>query len=42
MDSKKLKEVVAQMPKTELHMHIEGSLEPEMAFKLAQQYNMLP
>ncbi len=30
------------MPKTALHMHIEGSLEAPMAFNLAKKYNMLP
>jgi adenosine deaminase len=30
------------MPKTALHMHIEGSLEAPMAFSLAKKYNMLP
>jgi adenosine deaminase len=29
------KELIAYLPKTELHMHIEGSLEPEMMFELA-------
>lgn len=27
--------IIAQLPKAELHLHIEGSLEPEMMFKLA-------
>ena len=33
---------ISGMPKTALHMHLEGSLEPEMAFANAQKYNMLP
>lgn len=35
MDTRK--ELIANLPKTELHMHIEGSLEPEMMFDLAQR-----
>ena len=30
-----LKQLVAKLPKTELHIHIEGSLEPAMMFQLA-------
>ena len=30
-----LKQLVARLPKAELHIHIEGSLEPAMMFKLA-------
>jgi adenosine deaminase len=30
-------ELIAQLPKTELHLHIEGSLEPEMVFELAER-----
>jgi adenosine deaminase len=31
------KQLIADLPKAELHMHIEGSLEPEMMFSLAQR-----
>ena len=27
--------LIAQLPKTELHLHIEGTLEPELMFALA-------
>jgi adenosine deaminase len=33
----RLPELVKAMPKAELHMHIEGSLEPELIFQLAQR-----
>lgn len=32
-----LKELVNALPKAELHIHIEGSLEPEMMFEMAQR-----
>jgi adenosine deaminase len=32
-----LKQLVEQLPKAELHIHIEGSLEPEMMFDLARR-----
>jgi adenosine deaminase len=31
------KQLIADLPKAELHVHIEGSLEPEMMFALAQR-----
>src|SRR5215204_3578738 len=33
----RLGELVRAMPKAELHMHIEGSLEPELLFALARR-----
>ena len=35
MDSRK--KLIRDLPKAELHIHIEGSLEPEMMFELAQR-----
>ena len=32
-----LKQLAASLPKTELHIHIEGSLEPDMMFELAKR-----
>lgn len=32
-----LKQLAASLPKAELHIHIEGSLEPELMFKLAER-----
>ncbi len=28
------------LPKAELHLHIEGTLEPEMAFQLARRHGI--
>jgi adenine deaminase len=35
-----LRHIVQQMPKAELHIHIEGSLEPELIFALARRNNV--
>jgi adenine deaminase len=32
---------IATMPKAELHLHIEGTLEPEMMLRLAQRNNIV-
>ena len=33
-------ELIKEIPKSELHMHIEGSLEPELMFKMAERNNI--
>lgn len=35
-----LKEFIEKLPKVELHLHIEGSLEPELMFALAKRNNI--
>ena len=36
----KIIEYIKNVPKTELHLHIEGTLEPELMFKLAKRNNV--
>lgn len=35
-----MRELIQLLPKAELHLHIEGSLEPELMFKLAKKNNI--
>lgn len=36
----KLKDYIVSIPKAELHVHIEGTLEPELMFEIAQRNNI--
>jgi hypothetical protein len=36
-----LSEFISQLPKCELHLHIEGTLEPELKFALAARNNLI-
>ena len=35
-----MKTFIQNLPKAELHLHIEGSFEPELMFKIAQRNNI--
>jgi adenine deaminase len=35
-----MRDLIQKMPKVELHLHIEGSLEPELMFTLADRNNI--
>ena len=37
---RKIIEFIKKAPKAELHLHIEGTLEPELLFKLANRNNI--
>jgi hypothetical protein len=38
--SSALADLIRRLPKAELHIHIEGTLEPELMFKLAERNNI--
>ena len=40
MTSANLKEIIQGIPKAELHLHIEGSFEPELMFEIAKRNNI--
>jgi adenosine deaminase len=40
MSSDKLKHLIQTLPKAELHLHIEGSLEPQLMWDLAQKHQV--
>ena len=41
MTEEQLKKYIREIPKAELHLHIEGSLEPELMFEIARRNNIV-
>jgi len=41
MESSELKKIIQGIPKAELHLHIEGSFEPELLFDIAKRNNIV-
>ena len=41
MTKNELKQWIAAMPKVELHLHIEGSLEPDLMMSLAEKHQVI-
>jgi adenosine deaminase len=40
MSIKELKQLIQRLPKAELHLHIEGTLEPELMWRLAKRHSI--